>query len=251
MKATESAEVSERSRGREELEADLRRIHVDRVLDVATGDGGFACFLAEHLGGFEEIVGVDILPPADAPESVFRRDRLRFLEMDAEKLSFEDASFDAVAVSSSLHHFPDPLKILGELRRALRPGGHFIVRETHQDVESEPERTDMLLHHWVAKIDRLLDSYHAVTYTRDEILSLAGRLRLSDLRAYDVRSNDSDPFDVEAVQSTERTVDHYLRAATRFPDHPALRESAGELRRRLRDVGIQWEPEIFVIGRKP
>ena len=243
--------MSNVSRGRKDLEADLQGIRAGRLLDVATGEGGFARFLADHLGSFQEIVGVDVLPPSDAPESVFRQERIRFLETDAEELSFEDESFDAVAISSSLHHFPDPSKVLGELWRVLRPGGRLIVRETHRNVESEPERTDMMLHHWVAKIDRLLDSYHAVTYSRDEILSFVGRLRLSDVRVYDVPNNDSDPFDVEAVQSTERTIDEYLRSAASFPDYPALRESACELRRRLRDVGIQWEPEIFVIGRKP
>jgi len=243
--------VSNGSRGRKDLEADLQGIRAGRVLDVATGEGGFARFLADHLGSFQEIVGVDVLPPSDDPESVFRQERIQFLKTDAENLAFEDESFDTAAVSSSLHHFPDPSRVLGELRRVLRPGGRLIIRETHRNVESEPERTDMMLHHWVAKIDRLLDAYHAVTYSRDEILRLIGRLRLSDVRVYDVRNNVSDPFDVEAVQSTERTIDEYLRSATALPDHPALREGASGIRRRLRDVGVQWEPEIFVIGRKP
>ena len=198
-----------------------------------------------------EIVGVDLLLPSDVPESVFRRDRILFLEMDAEELSFDDESRDAVAVSSALHHLPDPPKILGELWRVLRPGGHFIVRETHRNAESEPERSDMLLHHWVAKIDRLLDSYHATTYTRNEVLDLAGRLRLSDVRTYDVRNDDSDPFDAEAVQSTERTIVRYLQAAASLPNFSALQEGARELRHRLRDIGIQWEPEVFIIGCKP
>jgi SAM-dependent methyltransferase len=251
VRTTESSDESRGSRGRKDLEADLRGIHIGRVLDVATGEGGFARLLADHLGSFEEIVGIDVIPPSDSPESVFRRDRVRFVEMDVEALSLADESFDAVAVSSSLHHFPDPLKVLGEMRRVLRPGGYFFVRETHHDVESEPERTDMLLHHWVAKIDRLLDSHHAVTYSRDEILVLTERLRLTDVRVYDARNNDSDPFDSDAVQSTFRTVDHYLRAASGFPDLPELQEGARELRHRLRDVGIQWEPEVFVMGRKP
>ncbi|MGB2983905.1 MAG: methyltransferase domain-containing protein [Candidatus Bipolaricaulia bacterium] len=230
---------------------DLSGIRVDRVLDVATGEGGFTQFLADHLGNFGEIVGIDVIPSSDAPESVLPRERIRFVEMDAEALSFEDESFDVAGVSLGLHHFPDPLKVLGEMRRVLRPSGYFIIRETHRDVESEPERTDMILHHWVAKIDRLLDSYHAVTYSRDEILVLIERLRLSDVRVYDARNNDSDPFDSDALKSTEQTIARYLQAAAGLPDLPKLQEGARELRHRLRDVGIQWEPEVFVIGRKP
>lgn len=244
-------EPTDLARGKRNLEADLWEIRAGRVLEVATGEGSFARFLADRLGGFEEIVCVDVLPPSDGPESVFRHERIRFLEMNAEDLAFERGSFDTVTVSSSLHHFPDPPKVLRELRRVVRPGGRFIIRETHRDLESEPERTDIALHHWVARIDRLLDSYHAQTYRRNEILNLAGRLCLSDVCVYDLRNTDADPFGAEAVQSTERTIDDYLQAAANLPEYPALEKTARELRRRLRDVGIQWEPEVFVIGRKP
>ena len=245
-----STDVPRGSQGRQELEVNLGRIHVDRVLDVATGEGSFACFLAERLGSYGEIVGIDVLRPSDDSERVFCQERIRFLRMDAENLAFEAESFDVVAMSSSLHHFAEPSKVLEGMWCALAPGGYFIVRETSRDVGSEAERTDMELHHWVARIDRLLGTCHAVTYTRTEILALVDRLRLSDMRIYDLRNTDSDPFDPEAIRSTEETIDEYLRAAAGLPEYPALREEAEDLRTRLRAVGIQWEPEVFVVGRK-
>ena len=237
--------------GLTELMQDLGRIHAGRVLDVATGDGTFARFLSEQLGSFEEIVGVDVFPPPEGPDSLFARDDVSFAAMDASRLSFSDAAFNAAAISSSLHHFPQPRTVLAEMRRVLAPRGWFLVRETHSGVSDGPDRTDMMLHHWGAEVDRLLGSYHAVTFARSEILELVAGIRLQDVRVYDIQHSDADPFDEQAVRSTERCIDENLRAVAALPQRADLEKQAEVLRRRLRNVGIQWEPEIVIIGRKP
>jgi len=38
-------------------------------------------------------------------------------------------------------------------------------------------------------------------------------------------------------------------AAARLPNLGAIKGRAREIRRWLRVVGIQWEPEVFVLGR--
>ena len=50
------------------------------------------------------------------------------IEGDAERLPFEDASFDRVSSNGVLHHTPDMSAALREIRRVLRPGGRFCVR---------------------------------------------------------------------------------------------------------------------------
>ena len=54
------------------FERALGEIDAGRVLDVATGQGGFTAFLAERLAGYRQIVGVDISARmlAGAPGSV-------------------------------------------------------------------------------------------------------------------------------------------------------------------------------------
>src|SRR5690606_24384713 len=47
--------------------------------------------------------------------------------MDACRLGFKDASFDAVAVPFVITLVPDPEGALDEIRRVLKPGGEIIV----------------------------------------------------------------------------------------------------------------------------
>jgi len=45
---------------------------------------------------------------------------------DAERLPFQDGSFDAVAALWMLYHVPEPLQVFREVARVLRPGGTFV-----------------------------------------------------------------------------------------------------------------------------
>jgi ubiquinone/menaquinone biosynthesis C-methylase UbiE len=48
-------------------------------------------------------------------------------EGDAERLPFDDASFDTVVCALSLCSIPSPGAAIGEMRRVLRPGGRLLL----------------------------------------------------------------------------------------------------------------------------
>ncbi|MGC9357174.1 MAG: class I SAM-dependent methyltransferase, partial [Anaerolineae bacterium] len=57
-----------------------------------------------------------------------------FKIVDAQRVPFDDATFDAVMANHMLYHVPDREQALSEMRRVLKPGGHFYastVGETH------------------------------------------------------------------------------------------------------------------------
>jgi len=54
---------------------------------------------------------------------------LRLRQMDAQRLRFEDNSFDTVVASFVFCSVPDPVRGLAEARRVCRPGGKVVLLE--------------------------------------------------------------------------------------------------------------------------
>jgi SAM-dependent methyltransferase len=222
------------------------------VLDVATGRGGFVELLADRLGGYRQIVGVDIAAPMIAGASRDTgQERTHFIQMDAGRLGFADESFDMVSISASLHHLADASPVLSEIGRMLRPGGHLVVAEMHRDATTEAQRTSVRLHNWAAAVDSALGLPHYPTLTRQQILDLVEALDLCNVSVYDWADVDSDPLAEGRIRALEGVFERYLSRAQELPDHPAVEAQAQALRRRLGEVGAQSEPRIAIVGRKP
>ena len=54
-----------------------------------------------------------------------------------EQLPIEDASLDAAVLMLVLHHLPDPVVVLGEARRVLRPGGKLLIVDMYPHEREE------------------------------------------------------------------------------------------------------------------
>jgi SAM-dependent methyltransferase len=227
----------------------LGRIAGGRVLDVATGTGGFIGFLLEGLADHGEIVGIDAnADRAAAFATAFAgRDDVAFLVMDAHRLEFPEGSFDTVCVSNSLHHFTDPVPVLAEMLRVLRPGGHLIVNEMYRDGQSETQMTHVLLHHWWASVNTVRGEVHRETYRRAELVDILGRLALEDLRVVDLADPDEDPHDPQMLAELEAAIDRHVALAD---GHPDLQARGEELRDRLHKVGARGATQLLAVGRR-
>jgi ubiquinone/menaquinone biosynthesis C-methylase UbiE len=101
-----------------------------RVLDIATGRGAVLFPAAEAAGSTGSVVGIDLaqgMVRATSAEVVRRGLRADVRVMDATQLDFPDASFDRVLCGFAIQFFPDPVRVLGEYRRVLKPGGRIGV----------------------------------------------------------------------------------------------------------------------------
>ncbi|MGD9403429.1 MAG: class I SAM-dependent methyltransferase [bacterium] len=232
------------------LKQALGGISGGKVLDVASGEGDFVKTLVKNLRSYEEIIGIDILGYTESAESIFNTEDVRFMQMDAGRLDFVDERFDTVSISNALHHLKDVPRCIGEMKRVLRSGGHLIIRETHRNIQIEPQLTDMYIHHWVAEIDTALGHIHTRTFTRRELIDLAEGLGLAEVAFYDIPNTDSDPMNKAAIKESEEVIERYMRHAEGLSGQGALVKRGQELRRRLHRVGIQWEPELIIVGRK-
>ena len=93
----------------------------DEVLDVATGTGAVARELLRQKGC--AVVGVDQSPEMLAVAREHLPATVKLVEASAERLPFEDASFDALTVTYLLRYVDDPGATLAELARVVQPGG--------------------------------------------------------------------------------------------------------------------------------
>ena len=99
------------------------------VLEIGSGRGGGASFVKRYLGP-ARMTGVDL--SRAAVEFSRKRHRVQGLEFrvgDAESLPFADSAFDAVINVESSHCYPSFEKFLSEVRRVLRPDGHFLYAD--------------------------------------------------------------------------------------------------------------------------
>jgi demethylmenaquinone methyltransferase/2-methoxy-6-polyprenyl-1,4-benzoquinol methylase len=101
------------------------------AIDVATGTGKLAGSLADRVGPFGRVVGVDVSGEmierarhagADAPW-------LEFLIGDAMALPLEDGTFDAATIAFGMRNLPDYRQGFAELSRVVRPGGRVVCLE--------------------------------------------------------------------------------------------------------------------------
>jgi SAM-dependent methyltransferase len=121
--------------------------HLDRssrVLSVGAGNERVLFWLTNHVG---RMVATDIYgegpfagreaqasmltdPASHAPAYEWRAEVLEVHHMDGRRLTFPDASFEAVFTISSIEHFGAPRDVAraaAEIGRVLRPGGHALI----------------------------------------------------------------------------------------------------------------------------
>lgn len=114
-----------------------------RVLDVAAGAGEQTLCVARLVGSRGHVLATDLSPAilALARENVdgagFANVAIRVA--DGEDLGVAESSFDAAVCRLGLMFFPDPLRGLRQMHRALRPGGGACTM-----VFSRPERNPCL-----------------------------------------------------------------------------------------------------------
>lgn len=196
----------------------------ERVLDVASGVGTTAVFLAGARG--VEVLGIDL---GDAQIEAARArasgaglaGRVRFEFGDAEGLPVDDACFDAAVCECAFCTFPDKATAAAELFRVLRPGGRVGI----SDVWLESDCLDAELAGLVGRIACLADA-RPIPEVR-AILETAGFV-VDHVARYD-----------EAMLETIERIEARLRAL-RLVDLPLLRpfnlRRGIELARRAADV---------------
>lgn len=233
------------------LDQKLGAISGGKILDVATQDGEFIRKLLNAFKEYDEAIGIDISEKkfTEATED-FKGDRVSFKMMDGGSLSFADETFDTVSICCGLHHLPDVRAVLDEMMRVLKTGGCFIVREQFCDNQTEKQMSDVLIHHWGAKIGRMLGKTHNSTFKKNEIIDMVKRLNLSDFEEQEYICRDCDPEKDGKMADELASIDEELKKIEKYPEYNELKKEGEKIRHHIMTTGFACATFLDIIGFK-
>ena len=105
-----------------------------KVLDIGCGGGLLTNYLALQR---HEVVGIDL--SKSSLEIAKKNDAtgtVQYQLESAEKLSFQDESFDVVCAMDLLEHVNDPEAVIKQASRVLKPGGLFFFHTFNRNIFS-------------------------------------------------------------------------------------------------------------------
>lgn len=105
-----------------------------RAADIGCGAGGVARLLAEAVGEEGAVTAVEtsqerLKALVAMVEATPYADRFMLRQGSLPTLPFENDEFDIVWCSRVVHHVPDQVEGVRELKRITKPGGRVLVRE--------------------------------------------------------------------------------------------------------------------------
>jgi len=248
----------------------LRSVSGGRILDVATAGGGFIDTLMKALKDYDSFVGIDYCASAASKKEMesakkrFEGKPVRFLEMNAENLEFEDESFGTVCMSHSLHHLGKIDRVLVEMKRVLKSGGNFILQECYCDGDqTEAQKADELEHEWEARIDSLLGVTHNKTLTKQRIMDIGSSLNLRGLEVFDSthpvdclfckrKYECEDPKNQATFHNSIKDIDNAIKRIENYSDleiRNRLKEEGERIKETIAESGSASASYLFIIGR--
>jgi SAM-dependent methyltransferase len=139
------------------------------VLDIACGVGYGTDFLGAAC---DRAIGVEIADEAIAvARARYSKANVWFVQGNAERLPFSDASADAVTCFEGIEHFLKPEAHLAEVARVLNPGGTYLVSTPHPNAHVHGTDNPFHLHEFN------LAQFESILHARFGEVSLLGQFR--------------------------------------------------------------------------
>ncbi len=123
----------------------------EKVLDIGTGAGHTAITFSSFT---RECIGLDVTKEMVEVATNYAKERgvsnVEFRQGNAESLPFPDGTFDIVTCRYAAHHFANVRKVVQEISRVLKTGGHFLLIDHYA-----PE--DISLDRFINQLNKMRD----------------------------------------------------------------------------------------------
>lgn len=228
------------------------------VLDVAAGRGALLFPAAAKVGATGHVTGIDFSPDMvrETAKDIESRklNHAEIRQMDAEQMTFSDASFDRVLCGFALWMFAEPALVLQEFDRVLRRGGRVALSTWAADNPSQTWCHEVLRPFVAAPAPKLLATKEDLKFDTPWQLETA-------LRQAGFADNQ---ITVEEQEFVYRSEEQYwsslwssgLRRQLEKMTPDILEEAKSEVIRKFRafkqpDGFHKMNRALFVIGTKP
>jgi len=114
------------------------------VLEIGCGRGGGVSYINRYLSP-ESVTGVDLNKKAiNFCNKEYSGERVKFLQADAQKLHFQDNTFDVIISVESAHRYSQIELFVNEVFRVLKPGGFFLFADFGDNMEIKKLHTQFV-----------------------------------------------------------------------------------------------------------
>lgn len=171
----------------------LRLADQGQAVDIGCGPGHLVFKLAQrapelHITGID--LSEEVLTQAETYVAQYGfDDRVTFKKGSAQEIPFPHGSLDLVISTLSLHHWDQPVAVLDEASRVLRPGGVFLIFDLRRDMAAPFYlllwfATRFIVPKALRQVNEPMGSRDAA-YTVPEAVQLIGRSKLPGWRIID------------------------------------------------------------------
>ena len=212
----------------------LQAVHAGTLLDIGAGSG----WLVEHMNALGwNAQGLDVDPVAVRNA---RERGLNFQQGNAFQQNYPDATFDAITMCHSIEHVREPVALVAECLRIIKPGGRLVMVTPN---------TDSLGHRFFGGSWFPLDSpRHLHLFNRQSMTSMVSKAGASGFRVF------SSCRDANGIFVASRAIQRHRRFDVNAP-RSAFDKLAGRLAQVAEILALLANPwfgeEIVAIVEKP
>jgi ubiquinone/menaquinone biosynthesis C-methylase UbiE len=168
----------------------VRMASEGEAVDLGCGPGQLVIAMARQAPALH-VIGVDLsdemlAQAGENAQSAGLAGQVSYRHGDARQIPFPDGSLDLVVSTMSLHHWADPVSVLNEIARVLRPGGSYLIFDLRRDMVAPGYlliwfATNVVVPRALRRVREPLGSLNAA-YTIGEAMELAGQSHLTGWR---------------------------------------------------------------------